>query len=759
MNTPLSNRLSKFTFPKRVSDLLNSTRARALQLVHGVTSPSPNSSKSFSPPVSTSPNPSSASNDSFKMCSSLEYEGQYYLNETPIIKSRMSRSPFSAGVSNSSNHYDTNSVHRAPCSQIPSVSQTFSHASQHVANQNGSASDPTAEVSRIIRSALENALTSFLENPTNGNNSVIQGFAEDALHQLENPTVSALSTLRQFASRTQSQAPHVSIVASNSLSPFMSNSPLPVCCSQLCSGNVSMSSSSLVTSCSSMSSPLTFTTTSMFHPVPSVLPQTTVSSYSHSSSAGIQAGYSRSFETCQPNFETSHTSPLDHTISASPGHRSIEDLLQEATQMLNQLASQNESSAQFNSRISHTFNPSSVERNSVSTQTSLNDQINSEESQVRLDSDHNKYIDISQLSSPSPSNSAQVTDHNLPPIASHSFTNFRSCFPALQLEKFSGEYDRYESFKVRSTTLVSACNISQQEKAKILFRALDEDVVSKLDHIPNLNSDDAYTSLWESLDREFSRYQHDVASYILELTSELQIWPVVDTSSDIKLLYKFLNYHYGSLKQIGQESQMEHVGIRLLILSCLTGNLMEKFSTWMNGHSSEPIIENLLFEMKKEIKRKSLCELAINTKSIYSALGSNYDDKDEGLVQFSGNENKPLEVSNSIHNDQASQFFVDIGSENSGLVSSGGLSSSPVTERQRRFAKKCFFCISDNHEPGNCTLLNSPSDYKKILRRFKLCYNCFDSGHINSQCPTFNHCLRNCENSIKHSSLVCNMVN
>merc|ERR1711867_53026 len=79
--------------------------------------------------------------------------------------------------------------------------------SQPIVNQDSSVSDPAAEVSRIIRAAVENALTSFLENPANENNSQVHGLVEDALHQLENPTVSALSTLRQFASYSQSQAP------------------------------------------------------------------------------------------------------------------------------------------------------------------------------------------------------------------------------------------------------------------------------------------------------------------------------------------------------------------------------------------------------------------------------------------------------------------------------------------------------------------------------------------------------------------------
>ena len=145
---------------------------------------------------------------------------------------------------------------------------------------------------------------------------------------------------------------------------------------------------------------------------------------------------------------------------------------------------------------------------------------------------------------------------------------------------------------MKSKTLLDASNMSLQEKARILFQALGDDVISKLDHIPDLNSNDAYGLLWESLDSEYSRYPHGVASYILELTSELQRWPVCHTSSDLKELYKFLKFHHSSLLQIGQESQIEHIAIKLLILSCLTGKLQESFSTLMNQHPNMPIVDS-----------------------------------------------------------------------------------------------------------------------------------------------------------------------
>ena len=121
MNSTLRN----FSLPKSISDLINKTRSRTLTLVHGITSPSIASPESCAPPTSTSPHLSSEASDSFKMLSTPEFEGQHYLNETPIIQSRFSRSPFSFGLSNTSNPHDSSSVSNpvsSPSSQIHSIS-------------------------------------------------------------------------------------------------------------------------------------------------------------------------------------------------------------------------------------------------------------------------------------------------------------------------------------------------------------------------------------------------------------------------------------------------------------------------------------------------------------------------------------------------------------------------------------------------------------------------------------------------------------
>ena len=268
MNTPVGNPLQNFKVKGNLSNILNKTRNRVLRLVYGVDSPPAESLENVNPPTSTSPHLSSTSND-LSGCSSPESYQPHCLNDTPII-SRLSRSVLYSGVSNNSTTNNTPSLDnfQTPGSQS---------RSQPVVNQDSPLSDPAAEVSRIIRSAVENALTSFLENPTNENNSQVHGLVEDALHQLENPTVSALSTLRQFASCSQSQAP-LDFTVHNSCVQTVPQSISPVVCSSLCFGNKSFDSSPVVTSCGFMNSQQTVTTTSMCQPVSSIVPLTSVSS-------------------------------------------------------------------------------------------------------------------------------------------------------------------------------------------------------------------------------------------------------------------------------------------------------------------------------------------------------------------------------------------------------------------------------------------------------------------------------------------------
>ena len=157
MNNPVGNPFQNLRLRSNLSNILNRTRERALRLVYGVNSPSAESPVSVDSPPSTSPHLSSTSNDLLSGCSSSDSYQPHCLNDTLNIR-RLSRSPLYSGASNNSSPNNT------PFTENFQIPRSQS-GSQHVVNQDSSALDPAAEVSRIIRSAVENALTSFLENP------------------------------------------------------------------------------------------------------------------------------------------------------------------------------------------------------------------------------------------------------------------------------------------------------------------------------------------------------------------------------------------------------------------------------------------------------------------------------------------------------------------------------------------------------------------------------------------------------------------
>ena len=90
---------------------------------------------------------------------------------------------------------------------------------------------------------------------------------------------------------------------------------------------------------------------------------------------------------------------------------------------------------------------------------------------------------------------------------------------------------------------------------------------------------------------------------------------------------------------------------------------------------------------------------------------------------------------------------------------------SPVSGRQsdrpsrdeltQRFSRRCFFCLSDDHDSESCNQLSDPLEYKDILYKFKLCFNCLHQGHSNTHCLMPRKCIRGCNDQSKHSSVIC----
>ena len=384
--------------------------------------------------------------------------------------------------------------------------------------------------------------------------------------------------------------------------------------------------------------------------------------------------------------------------------------------------------------------------------------------------------------------------------------------PTIEIEKFTGDSKQYETFKTKFKTLMASTNATPEEQARTLYQSLGGDVVTQLDHIPNLCDQGAYNRLWHSLDAEFGKFQNGAQDYVNELTSRLQTWPLARSSGDVSALYKFLRSYNTTLELEGQEHELETSHIRKLILGTLTGQLKGRVIKLIddNNNSSRPIIKNILEEMKTATRLMSLDENARGAKiSKPSHKVNQIDSRDEGELLTNVNkidsrdtrtQNKNVRIEdppsnqrpnlgqgggilrNNYYNDRyaprdhGSQYpyrspprsgnsFMNTYSpvRNRPGDSASNRQSSPnrtfdrnfYLEREQRFSKRCMFCSTNDHESENCTQLSSPQEYKDILYKYKLCYNCLHQNHSNYNCLLPKRCAKSCNDSSKHSTVVC----
>ena len=352
-----------------------------------------------------------------------------------------------------------------------------------------------------------------------------------------------------------------------------------------------------------------------------------------------------------------------------------------------------------------------------------------------------------------------------------------SRLPTIDIEKFLGERNKYDAFKVKFQTLIASTNASLEEKAKTLYQALGNEVIMQLDHVPNLTDPEAYEKLWQSLDIEFGKFQHGHTGYVTELTTKLQNWPAVRTSAEVHQLYKLLKSYYTSLEQIGQEHEMEHSSIRMLILGRLTGKLLGLSSSLINHNPYAPVIKRILEYLKSHERDLSLEEMAKyrNPKSPSNSR-SNYLNLQEEEARLAENINavqsrNPRSDSRGVRFDERSMYRSppprpgshgsDRGSPNSRSWQGNNQNGNQrhfdpgfQLEREQRFSKKCIFCCSDDHESDTCTRLSNPQEYRDILYKFRLCFNCHHQNHTNYNCILPKRCTK-CNDSNKHSNVVC----
>ena len=343
-------------------------------------------------------------------------------------------------------------------------------------------------------------------------------------------------------------------------------------------------------------------------------------------------------------------------------------------------------------------------------------------------------------------------------------------------DKFNGDLRKYEKFKLKFCTLLSGYSFTTpKDRATSLYKALTDDVIDNLDHIPDLDRPDAYERMWRSLDFEYGRFQYGVFSHVTELQS-IQRWPVCENSADLYNLYKFVKSHYKSLEQASQEIQAET--IKVALLGKLKGRALGKCSTLIKESGERPVVKKMLQVMREEVDTLELQEMARGDEGKTHQSGKNCIKGAVNLVNATDEAclSDPVNFVNAgptRNNHQRVQFTdkpplvlrsptrsrqgeTNTRSPTRGQGQQTVYDREFTEEMERRFSKKCIFCISDEHTSHQCTALEGPEEYRNILYKFRLCFNCHGQGHSYRHCFRPKYCTKSCNNSEKHSNVVCN---
>lgn len=284
-------------------------------------------------------------------------------------------------------------------------------------------------------------------------------------------------------------------------------------------------------------------------------------------------------------------------------------------------------------------------------------------------------------------------------------------------DKFDGDISRYRSFKLKICTLIESMELTNREKALVLYLTLEDDVLADLEDITTQGCLD-YHKIWRELDGKYCCPKNGSFSHFAALNS-INSWTACNTHKSLQVLYKFINVHYRALTRLGVEDHAE--GYTILFLSKLTGTLADRVSTLMNDSEGKPIIPDILNIFSEELKVMELQEIATKGRDLESSCTE--------LTEF---EDDPL----------SSKL-----SEKPSILKH---SNSPCPQQR----SNCFFCQNDTHNTHQCRRYRTPRDYQQILFRNYLCFNCHQKGHTSHGCPRSKVCQM-CEDPRKHSPVLC----
>ena len=295
------------------------------------------------------------------------------------------------------------------------------------------------------------------------------------------------------------------------------------------------------------------------------------------------------------------------------------------------------------------------------------------------------------------------------------------------VDTFDGNSYKYQSFKSRFSTIVDTMDLTDADKALVLYVSLDKEVLAFLGDITDTGSV-MYEKLWTALDEEFDPPLHGMYTHISELFS-IHSMPQCDSLEKLVSLYKFIKKHYIALKKIGAGQEVE--GFKIQVLSKLCGTVSDKVASLIIEKGEKPVVPCILDILKEEISCMELQNIARRLK------GSDLRGEKEinGRESFSG-----IEKDVNVYPEPPVKSI---------LKHSSMLQHKEVS---------CIFCRKQDHPSNECRKYTDPSDFQKVLFQQYCCYNCLSHGHKSYACPKHKQCSL-CSDSRKHSIVLCTLYN
>lgn len=344
---------------------------------------------------------------------------------------------------------------------------------------------------------------------------------------------------------------------------------------------------------------------------------------------------------------------------------------------------------------------------------------NSGDSKIFYDSELQSHLNKHQQTShPSESVPCHPQRSTLKPLEVQSLSSM--------ITKFDGDSAKYQHFKSRFCTIIDSLEVTIADKALVLYVSLEEQVLPFLGDITDTGALN-YEKLWAALDYEFDPLHHGMFTHIAELFT-ISSMSQCDNSAKLMEFYKFIKKHYISLNKMGVGHEVE--AFKIKILSKLCGSALDKVSSLILEADGQPVVPRLLDLLKEEISLLQLQEIAENISEV---------DRDRDKIQEEPTEPTSKHV---------------IGADSLPNFPTAPILKQPsVLEHQER---GCIFCETNIHHSHSCRKFRAPSEYKHVLFKQFLCFNCLNVGHKSYACPYQNQCSL-CYDSRKHSPVLCTL--